>query len=60
MPGSIDPEVRSVLGRLVGRPRVTARVKEKHPFHARLVLVVDGHDRTLGSKIANQVFVSKN
>ena len=60
VPGSIDPDVMDFLDTLGVRPGVTVRVKEKHPFDGPLVLVVDGHDRTLGSKIANQVFVSKS
>jgi hypothetical protein len=32
-------------------------VREKHPFDGPLVVRVNGHDRTLGSTVANQVFV---
>ena len=35
-------------------------VKEKQAFDGPLVLRVDGHDRTLGSTVANQVFVQKS
>ena len=59
VPGSIDPDVMAFLDTLGLRPGVTVEVMEKHPFDGPLVLRVDGQDRTLGSKIANQVFVSK-
>ena len=35
-------------------------VKEKQAFDGPLVLRVDGRDRTLGSTVANQVFVQKS
>jgi len=59
VPGSTDPQVVAFLDTLGVRPGVLVEVKEKHPFDGPLVLVVDGHDRTLGSRIANQVFVRK-
>jgi len=59
VPGSMDPQVVAFLDTLGVRPGVTVEVKEKHPFDGPLVLSVDGHDRTLGSRIANQVFVQK-
>jgi Fe2+ transport system protein FeoA len=40
------------------RPGVVVEIREKHPFDGPLVLRVDGQDRTLGSSVANQVFVT--
>ena len=57
VPGSTDPDVVAFLDTLGLRPGVTVQVKEKHPFDGPLVLRVDGKDRTLGSTVANQVFV---
>jgi DtxR family transcriptional regulator, Mn-dependent transcriptional regulator len=57
VPGSTDPEVVAFLDTLGVRPGVRVEVKEKHPFDGPLVLRVDGRDRTLGSTVANQVFV---
>ena len=41
------------------RPGVRVLVKEKHPFDGPLVLVVDGEDRTVGEKVARQIYVRK-
>jgi DtxR family Mn-dependent transcriptional regulator len=57
VPGSTDPEVIEFLDTLGVRPGVTVEVKEKHPFDGPLVLRVDGIERTLGSTVANQVYV---
>lgn len=59
VPGSTDPEVVRFLDTLGVRPGVRVEVKEKHPFDGPLVLTVEGRDRTLGSTVANQVFVRK-
>jgi DtxR family Mn-dependent transcriptional regulator len=59
VPGSTDPEVVAFLDTLGLRPGVVVEVREKHPFDGPLVLRVDGKDRTLGSKVAHQVFVRK-
>jgi hypothetical protein len=32
-------------------------VREKHPFDGPLVIRVDGHDRTVGHRVANQIYV---
>ncbi len=58
VPGSTDPEVVAFLDTLGLRPGVTVEVREKHPFDGPLVLRVGGKDRTLGSSVANQVFVT--
>ena len=59
VPGSTDPEIIEFLDTLGLRPGVRIDVKEKHPFDGPLVLRVDGKERTLGSTVANQVFVRK-
>jgi DtxR family Mn-dependent transcriptional regulator len=58
VPGSTDPEVVAFLDTLGVRPGVKVEVKEKHPFDGPLVLRVGGKDRTLGSSVANKVFVT--
>ncbi|MCX7622118.1 MAG: metal-dependent transcriptional regulator, partial [Acidimicrobiales bacterium] len=57
VPGSTDPEVASFLDELGVRPGVVVEVKEKHPFDGPVVLRVDGEDRTLGERIARQIYV---
>src|SRR5438874_2249197 len=57
VPGSTDPEVVAFLGTLGLRPGVRVEVREKHPFDGPLVLRVDGHDRTVGEKLARQIYV---
>ena len=59
VPGSTDPEVVAFLETLGLRPDVRIEVKEKHPFDGPLVLRVEGQDRTVGEKVANQIFVRK-
>jgi Fe2+ transport system protein FeoA len=34
-------------------------IREKHPFDGPVVLRVEGNDRTLGERIARQIFVRK-
>ena len=46
------PRRRSACG-----PGVGSRSREKHPFDGPLVLRVDGHDRTLGERVARQIYV---
>ncbi|MBA2750976.1 MAG: metal-dependent transcriptional regulator, partial [Actinobacteria bacterium] len=60
VPGATDDEVVAFLETLGLRPGVQVEVKEKHPFDGPLVLVVDGHQRTVGEKVARQVHVKKN
>src|SRR5205823_14086476 len=59
IPGSTDPDVVAFLDTLGLRPGVRVEVREKHPFDGPLVLHVDGHDRTVGEKVAQQVYVRK-
>jgi DtxR family transcriptional regulator, Mn-dependent transcriptional regulator len=59
VPGSTDPDVVEFLEQLGLRPGVEVKVREKHPFDGPMVIGVDGHDRTIGEKVANQVYVKK-
>ncbi|MPZ70361.1 MAG: winged helix-turn-helix transcriptional regulator [Actinobacteria bacterium] len=59
LPGSTDPEVVQFLENMGLRPGVEVEVREKHPFDGPLVLRVGGKDRTVGEKIASQIFVRK-
>ena len=59
VPGSTDPEVVAFLDTLGLRPGVEVEVREKHPFDGPLVLRVGGQDRTVGQRIAQQIFVRK-
>jgi DtxR family Mn-dependent transcriptional regulator len=59
VPGSTDPEIVAFLDTLGLRPGVRVEVREKHPFDGPLVLRVEGHDRTVGQKVAQQVYVRK-
>jgi DtxR family Mn-dependent transcriptional regulator len=60
VPGSTDPAVVDFLDTLGLRPGVRVRVREKHPFDGPLVVVVDGEDRTVGERIARQIFVTRD
>ncbi len=60
VPGATDDEVVAFLETLGLRPGVRVEVREKHPFDGPLVLVVDGHQRTVGEKVARQVHVRKD
>jgi DtxR family Mn-dependent transcriptional regulator len=57
VPGSTEPEIVKFLDELGLRPGVTVEVKEKHPFDGPLVVRVNGSDRAIGEKVANQIFV---
>jgi DtxR family Mn-dependent transcriptional regulator len=57
LPGSTDPDVAIFLDELGVRPGVVVEVREKHPFDGPLVVLVDGHDRTIGDKVARQILV---
>jgi DtxR family Mn-dependent transcriptional regulator len=58
--GSTDPDILVFLEQLGLRPGVHVEVREKHPFDGPLVVRVDGNDRTIGSTVANQVFVQRS
>jgi DtxR family Mn-dependent transcriptional regulator len=57
LPGSTDPQVAMFLDGMGVRPGVVVEVREKHPFDGPLVVAVDGHDRTIGEKVARQILV---
>ena len=57
VPGSTEPEMVRFLDTLGLRPGVRVEVREKHPFDGPLLLLVDGHARTVGERIARQIFV---
>jgi DtxR family transcriptional regulator, Mn-dependent transcriptional regulator len=59
VPGSTDPEVVQFLEKLGLRPGVVIEVREKHPFDGPIVVDVEGIDRTIGEKVANQIYVRK-
>src|SRR6476619_4362963 len=59
VPGSTDPDVVAFLDTLGLRPGVRVEVREKHPFDGPLVLRVEGEDRTVGDKIARQIYVNR-
>ena len=58
VPGSTDPDVVTFLDGLGVRPGVLVEVREKH-LDGPLVLRVEGQDRTLGERVARQIFVRK-
>ena len=57
--GSTDPELVTFLGTLGLVPGVVVRVVEKHPFDGPLVVSVEGQDRTLGERVARQIYVTR-
>ena len=57
--GSTDPELVAFLGTLGLVPGVEVVVVEKHPFDGPLVVTVDGKDRTLGERVARQIYVNR-
>jgi DtxR family Mn-dependent transcriptional regulator len=59
VPGSTDPDVVAFLDTLGLRPGVRVEVREKHPFDGPLVLHVGGQDRTVGEKVARQIYVRR-
>lgn len=59
VPGSTEPDVVEFLDTLGLRPGVKVEIKEKHPFDGPLVLRVAGKVRTIGEKVARQIFVKK-
>ena len=60
LPGSTDPELIEFLGTLGLRPGVRVEVLEKHPFDGPVVVRVDGNDRTVGDRVARQIYVKKD
>jgi DtxR family Mn-dependent transcriptional regulator len=60
LPGSTDPELARFLDTLGLRPGVVVEVREKHPFDGPIVVQIDGHERTVGDRVARQIFVQKH
>ncbi|MDQ4028848.1 MAG: metal-dependent transcriptional regulator [Actinomycetota bacterium] len=60
VPGSTDSDVVEFLEALGLRPGVRVEVREKHPFDGPLVLRVGGKNRTVGEKVASQIYVRKD
>lgn len=59
LPGSTKPDVVEFLDALGLRPGVRVEIRDKHPFDGPLVLRVNGHDRTIGERVASQIYVRK-
>ncbi len=57
--GSTDPDLVAFLGTLGLVPGVEVVVVERHPFDGPLMITVDGQDRTLGEKVARQIYVNR-
>ncbi len=57
--GSTDPALVAFLATLGLVPGVEVEVREKHPFDGPLVVSVGGADRTLGERVARQIFVTR-
>jgi DtxR family transcriptional regulator, Mn-dependent transcriptional regulator len=57
--GSTDAEILSFLGTLGVVPGVEVAVVEKHPFDGPLVVRIDGQTRTIGQRVARQVYVTR-
>jgi DtxR family Mn-dependent transcriptional regulator len=57
VPGSTDADVVEFLDTLGLRPGVRVEVREKHPFDGPIVLRVDGNDRTVSQRVAQQIYV---
>ena len=60
VPGSTDPELIEFLGTLGLRPGVTVEVLDKHPFDGPMVVRVDGQERTVGDRVARQIYVTED
>ncbi|MGH2475279.1 MAG: metal-dependent transcriptional regulator, partial [Candidatus Limnocylindrales bacterium] len=57
--GSTDGEILSFLGTRGVVPGVQVTVVEKHPFDGPLVVEIDGQTRTIGERVARQVYVTR-
>lgn len=57
--GATDAEILAFLGTLGVVPGVEVTVVEKHPFDGPLVVEVEGRTRTLGERVARQIFVTR-
>jgi DtxR family Mn-dependent transcriptional regulator len=59
VPGSTEADVVAFLDTLGLRPGVRVEVREKHPFDGPMVLLVENKARTVGEKVARQIYVRK-
>jgi DtxR family Mn-dependent transcriptional regulator len=59
VPSKTDPELVSFLETLGLVPGATVTVIEKHPFDGPLVIQVAGNDRTIGERVARQIYVTR-
>jgi DtxR family transcriptional regulator, Mn-dependent transcriptional regulator len=55
--GATTPEIVEFLDTLGIRPGAVVEVVEKHPFDGPVVVRVEGTDRTVGERLAGQIFV---
>lgn len=55
--GQIDEEVRDFLDGIGVRPGATLTVLEQHRFAGPVVITVEDRDRTIGNRVARQIFV---
>ncbi len=55
--GSTEPEIVAFLDSIGIRPGATIEVIEKHPFDGPIVVKVEGRDRTVGERLAENIFV---
>ena len=59
MPSKTDPELVEFLETLGVVPGVQVEVIEKHPFDGPLVVSVGGQARTIGERVARQIYVNR-
>ncbi len=57
IPGTTNPDVVSFLNELGIRPGVEVQLKEKQRFEGPLTLSVAGSERTLGNRLAREIYV---
>jgi DtxR family transcriptional regulator, Mn-dependent transcriptional regulator len=57
--GSTDPDLVAFLADLGLVPGAEVTVREKHPFDGPLVVEVAGNVRTLGERVARQIYVTR-
>lgn len=58
VPGTTDPDIVAFLETLGIRPGARLTVQERHPFDGPVVVSVDDHERLIGSKLAEAIYVS--
>ena len=57
IPGTTNPDVVSFLNELGIRPGVEVQLREKQRFEGPLTLSVAGSERTLGNRLAREIYV---